>query len=69
MVRDQRVRPGSARHGGPGVARTVALQRAGGRYVRNLDSDDVLPPNALADAIAVLESHPEIGWTTCRVLD
>ncbi|WP_280484493.1 glycosyltransferase family 2 protein [Nocardia cyriacigeorgica] len=68
-VSDPRVRPGSARHGGPGVARTVALQRARGLYVRNLDSDDVLPPTALADAISVLESHPEIGWTTCKVLD
>lgn len=66
---DPRVRPGAARHGGPGVARTVALQRARGVYVRNLDSDDVLPPTALARSIEVLEQHPEIGWTTCRVLD
>ncbi|MEU2258554.1 glycosyltransferase [Nocardia xishanensis] len=66
---DNRVRPGAARHGGPGVARTVALQRAQGVYIRNLDCDDILPSNALADAIAILEQHPEIGWTTCRVLD
>lgn len=66
---DPRVRAGAARHGGPGVARTVALQRARGEYVRNLDADDVLPSTALADAIEILTQHPEIGWTTCRVLD
>lgn len=66
---DPRVRPGSGRHGGPGVARTIALQRARGRYVRNLDADDILPPTALAQAIDVLEHHPDIGWTTCRAVD
>lgn len=66
---DPRVRPGAARHGGPGVARTVALQRARGTLVRNLDADDILPSTALADAIEVLTRYPEIGWTTCRVLD
>lgn len=66
---DPRVRPGSGRHGGPGVARTIALQRAQGIYVRNLDADDVLPPTALAHAINVLAQHPDIGWTTCRALD
>lgn len=66
---DPRVHPGSARHGGPGVARTVALQRGRGKYVRNLDADDVLTPTALAAAIDILESHPEVGWTTCKVLD
>ncbi|WP_280219007.1 glycosyltransferase family 2 protein [Nocardia neocaledoniensis] len=66
---DPRVHPGSARHGGPGVARTVALQRGRGKYVRNLDADDILTPTALAGAIRVLESRPDVGWTTCKVLD
>jgi hypothetical protein len=66
---DPRVRPGAGQHGGPGVARNVALQRANGKYVRNLDADDVLPPTALACSIEVLEAPGRIGWTTCRALD
>ncbi|GIJ51712.1 hypothetical protein Val02_85980 [Virgisporangium aliadipatigenens] len=39
---------GRSRHGGPGVARTVALQRAGGGLVKALDADDALIPDVLA---------------------
>ncbi|MFE3227645.1 glycosyltransferase family 2 protein [Nocardia sp. NPDC059228] len=66
---DSRVKVGVGPHGGPGVARNLALERSSGELVRNLDSDDILTPNALADSIAVLTSHPDIGWTTCRALD
>lgn len=66
---DPRVKPDTGRHGGPGTARNLALARSRGQLVRNLDSDDVLTPHALADAIDVLMSEPDIGWTTCRALD
>lgn len=68
---DPRVSFGQGRPGGPGVARTLALSRVGDEFdaVRVLDADDILPAGALARDIAVLSAHPDIGWTTARVLD
>ncbi|MEV4462333.1 glycosyltransferase [Micromonospora echinofusca] len=66
---DARIRFGSGRSGGPGVARTVALGRATGELVKVLDADDQLMPGALARDIDRLEQSPEVGWTTSRVLD
>ncbi|AKN69145.1 glycosyltransferase [Streptomyces sp. PBH53] len=66
---DARVSFRQGRRGGPGVARTIALARAEGPYVKVLDADDRLTPGALARDLAVLEAHPTVGWTTSRVLD
>ncbi|GAA2731360.1 glycosyltransferase family 2 protein [Streptomyces nogalater] len=66
---DARVSFRQGRPGGPGVARTIALSRARGAYVKVLDADDRLTPGALARDLAVLEAHPGVGWTTSRVLD
>ncbi|MER6382206.1 glycosyltransferase family 2 protein [Streptomyces sp. NPDC001250] len=66
---DARVSFGQGRPGGPGVARTIALARAGGTYVKVLDADDRLTPGALARDLAVLEADHGIGWTTSRALD
>ncbi|MFF7370188.1 glycosyltransferase family 2 protein [Streptomyces tricolor] len=66
---DDRVSFRQGRRGGPGVARTIALARAEGPYVKVLDADDRLTPGALARDLAVLEAHPTVGWTTSRVLD
>ncbi|MER5517521.1 glycosyltransferase family 2 protein [Streptomyces sp. NPDC002763] len=66
---DARVSFRQGRTGGPGVARTIALARAEGPYVKILDADDQLTPGALARDLAVLEARPEIGWATSRVLD
>ncbi|MEU0332166.1 glycosyltransferase [Streptomyces sp. NPDC006193] len=66
---DARVTFGQGRPGGPAIARTIALARAEGAYVKVLDADDRLTPGALARDLAVLEADPAVGWTTCRVLD
>ncbi|KOV91971.1 glycosyltransferase [Streptomyces sp. NRRL B-3648] len=66
---DARVSFRQGRPGGPGVARTIALARAEGAYVKVLDADDQLTPGALARDVAVLEADPTVGWTTSRVLD
>jgi hypothetical protein len=67
--RDPRISYGTGRHGGPAVARNLALARAEGSLVKVLDADDQLAPGALARDIAVLAAHPGIAWTTSRVLD
>ncbi|MDQ0577901.1 glycosyltransferase family 2 protein [Streptomyces rishiriensis] len=66
---DPRIRVSASRRGGPHVARTMALARSSGSYVKVLDSDDQLTPGALARDLAALEGDAEIGWTTSRVTD
>lgn len=66
---DSRVKVSDNRRGGPGVSRTMAWGRSQGELVKVLDADDVLPAGALARDIEVLEAHPSIGWTVCKVLD
>lgn len=65
---DERVRFATGRHGGPGVARTLALGHSRGSLIRCLDADDQLTAGALAREIAALED-PSIGWTTCAASD
>ncbi|WDT55776.1 glycosyltransferase family 2 protein [Streptomyces sp. G7(2002)] len=66
---DSHVKVSDNRRGGPGVARTMAWGRSRGELVKVLDADDILPAGALARDIEVMETHPSVGWTVCRVLD
>lgn len=66
---DPRISFGQGRTGRAGVARTLALSRARGAYVKVLDADDLLTPGALARDLAALDGHPELGWAACRALD
>ena len=66
---DPRISAGSGRRSGEATARNLCLSRATGELIKVLDSDDQLTPGTLARDIDVLMAHPEIGWTTARVLD
>ncbi|GGT46095.1 MULTISPECIES: glycosyltransferase family A protein [Streptomycetaceae] len=66
---DVRISFGQGRHGRAGMARTMGLSRATGRFVKVLDADDMLTPGSLARDLAVLTSRPDVAWTTSRVLD
>lgn len=59
----------SGRHGGVAICRNLALSRAHGEFIKNLDQDDILTPGVLSRDIDVLTSNPDVGWTTSRVLD
>jgi glycosyltransferase involved in cell wall biosynthesis len=65
---DPRVHYFTGRHGGPGVARTMALAASTGTLVKCLDADDLLVDGALARDITALVDET-IGWTACRALD
>ncbi|MDK1474937.1 glycosyltransferase [Streptomyces sp. 549] len=65
---DPRLSFGQGRHGRAGVARTLALSRAAGKYVKVLDADDQLTPGALARDLVAL-TQPGVSWSTSRVLD
>jgi hypothetical protein len=66
---DPRIRPGMGRHGGPAVARNLALARARGSLVKVLDADDMLVPGALNRDIRILSEYSDVIWTTSRVRD
>ena len=66
---DPRVSFAQGRAGRAGMARTMALARVVGSYVKVLDADDRLTSGALARDLAALEKSPEIHWATSRVLD
>jgi glycosyltransferase involved in cell wall biosynthesis len=65
---DARISFSQGRSGRAGVARTMALSRAEGEYVKVLDADDILTPGALARDLRAL-SETDISWATSRVLD
>jgi glycosyltransferase involved in cell wall biosynthesis len=52
-------------------ARNTALEAAGGEFVAFFDSDDLWLPHHLADCVAALRAHPEVGWAygACRMQD
>lgn len=66
---DSRISFSQGRPGRAGVARTLALSRASGEFVKVLDADDMLTPGALARDLAALADSPSLGWATSRVLD
>lgn len=54
-------------HCGPGGTRNFALERATGTYVRNLDADDILMPQALVDLEAFLRHYKYPTWAVTAV--
>lgn len=65
---DERIKFGTGRHGGVAITRNLALSRASGSLVKNLDQDDILTPGVIGRDIAAMSSS-DVGWTTSRVLD
>lgn len=66
---DPRVSFGQGRSGRAGVARTLALARVRGEYVKVLDADDMLTPGALARDLRALTGRPGVAWAASRALD
>lgn len=66
---DERLNVSGGRWSGEPTTRNMCLSRTTGELVKVLDADDQLTPGTLAREIAILTTQPDIGWTTCRVLD
>lgn len=69
--KDSRIRLAAYDHRGPVKALKEAIADTFGPYLCWVDSDDMLEPTALEEAVAVLESEPAVGvvFTDYRVID
>jgi glycosyltransferase involved in cell wall biosynthesis len=54
--------------GNPAVLRNAGIERARGRYVAFIDSDDEWVPHKLAVQIAEMEQHPDCRWSYASVV-
>lgn len=68
---DPRIQVIAAPHQGQTQALKSAIQKTTGAYIGWVDSDDLLAPTALAETIAILNSHPQVGlvYTNYQVID
>ncbi|MFT4294065.1 MAG: glycosyltransferase [Micropruina sp.] len=56
------------RNAGPNAARNTGLKSATGDVIALCDSDDILLPNYVAKALAVLDKSPARTWVTCAAM-
>jgi glycosyltransferase involved in cell wall biosynthesis len=61
---DPRIRYVYQPNAGLAAGRNTAIRHSRGEYVAFLDDDDLYLPHNLQTQLAMLESRPEIGWTT-----
>ena len=52
---------GQENSGGPSRPRNVGVNHARGKYISLFDSDDLMSRNKLAEAVAFLEQHSDLG--------
>jgi len=53
---------------GMSATRNLGLRHALGDYVAFIDADDVWMPSKLADQVAILDAHPEVGMVCGMVI-
>ncbi|HEY6284180.1 MAG TPA: glycosyltransferase family A protein [Ktedonobacteraceae bacterium] len=63
---EPRVRVIHQANGGPAVARNRAVKEASGRYLLQLDSDDMVEPTFVEKALWVLETQPQFAACNSR---
>ena len=64
---DQRIHLISVPHGGIVTALNTGLQACQATYVARMDTDDRSHPARLAQQVAYLDAHPEVGVVSCCV--
>ena len=65
-LHDSRIRVLHFPHRGASAARNAAIAAAEGTYILPLDSDDLIEPSYLAEAIAILAQDADVGMVYAR---
>lgn len=63
---DPRVRVLHGEHLRPAAARNRGIKAASGSYILPLDSDDLIEPDYILRAVAIMQAHPEVGIVYCH---
>jgi glycosyltransferase involved in cell wall biosynthesis len=62
---DPRIRPYQFDHAGLATARNRGIERAAGRYLTFLDSDDMIEPSYVGEMVGALEADPSLAFVCC----
>ncbi|WP_308162284.1 glycosyltransferase family 2 protein [Bacillus sp. ISL-18] len=65
LFNDSRIKYYYFENSGRSMARNRGIERATGRYIQFLDSDDTLEKDMVERAVAILESNPEVDAVQC----
>jgi glycosyltransferase involved in cell wall biosynthesis len=60
-LEDPRIHVIERENGGTAAAANQGLQHCRGEYIARMDSDDISLPERLAEQVAFLDAHPEVG--------
>ncbi|WP_432737676.1 glycosyltransferase [Maridesulfovibrio sp. FT414] len=66
-AKDSRLKPLFLDHQGVVGAANAAISAASGEYVARMDADDISLPDRIARQARLLDEHPCVGLTACRV--
>jgi len=62
---DQKIKYFYQENAGPAAARNLALKKANGAFIVNLDADDMITPDFIARHLQEFEKHPEVDLIYC----
>ena len=65
-AKDSRVRALTKSNGGQGRARNYGVERATGKYLLLVDSDDLIGRSYISKAVAAMEENANVKVVTCR---
>ena len=66
MEQDNRIRLLKQKNAGPSRARNNGIQNSFGEYILPVDSDDLISPSFIAEAVDVIQTDNEIKVVSCR---
>lgn len=66
IIRDNRIRLFKQKNAGPSRARNNGIQNSHGKYILPVDSDDLISPSFIADAVEAIQSDNNIKVVSCR---
>ena len=66
LIKDNRIKVLHTNHLRPAGARNHGIEKAGGKYILPLDSDDTIDETYIEKAVGILENNSNIGVVYCQ---